>query len=773
MNSSKASPKVAAPHPKEAAARFISICSDLCINATETATVKSITRKTLPPDNIAVLTEAVTILAAIGIVAECEAQTYYEFAKRNTSTPNLNQRPQQKCYPVCFAIRRLYRYGNEYPQTRDESIRQLVSFAKRFPSREKFTGHMYYKHVIAWRDVFESYWEVVADAQHRGDHSRGDRQTDIVEFIEEQKISSLLTENTKLKFRIADALLGDRLVLGGAWPRQSVDRRRPRQIGSTVPVANTVLEEISGIAQMQSAIVEEPYMDDVGVSVAIQYPDGASTRDKQKVSRFATNIFARTNVRTLADMNTCSAVTYSDYLTYAAKMFPCAEYALFWLAAFPGIDVSRSIVLKASDEHIPDNDSILLDLSSKLLEYNILRRRRRSDNFTYETAGTMRLPIPEAVCAGLAQLIADNNQCDVIDSCGRLASAYSKTHSGLTPTLIRLRASSRIFVATRQFTELEFCAVSGRVVPALKGISAYYPKNVVNIVLKFSRAYESAAEDLGIVVPKLEGLPRLRSGSRNHLFCKPSPGIGAVQELMDAICRAYVENCVRLESLGCMVTPEDLVDALQLHETACYVLQQIALGIRPIGMVADYVAASSTMSAMAKDKGSRLFSERSYSPVSDRHAALLSCAQKNRLELQRALQFVGGALKFEEPNSSLACDFVPENGKNSFIAARLTNDYFRHRAPVASQIVDRNYASNWLRHVSTEYVSGLAPQWQLDELYSHRRIGREATSKWSTAGLSHFRELREGIDVLVAELVGDHLLAPVPSYSASPGIVSR
>lgn len=704
------------------------------------------------------------ILSEISLVTEHDVRTFRAFAQRSSDSPKLNQRSHQKCYPICFAIRRLFEKGRHFPRTRDQSIRILVACVQSYPQTEKFTGHMYYKHVIGFRDAFERYWEDVTDARERGDHSRGDRLADMVEFIDEQKKSSLLKDNTKLKFRIANALIDNRLLLGGAWPRGQIERKRHCRIGSCVSVSANTLEEITPIEHAQSARIEEPYMDDDGVSTAIQHADGATTRDKQKVTRFALTGFARTNVRTLADMNACSAVTYSDYLTHAAHSFADDEYALTWLAAFPGMDVSRPLAIRSSKDHMPFNDQLILDRSSHELLYNILRRRRRSDSATYEAAGIMRLPIPERVHYGLLQIAHAGNQHDTLDSCNRKAHAFSRKHLGLTATLNRLKATSRVLLAPRHFSELEFCAVSGRVVPALKGISAYYPHQVVPLASKFIQAYDTNLRELGIFGPSTDEITALSKGSQDELFCRPSPGILAVKELMDTICSTYIDSCAHLESLGLLATIEDLIGTLRLHEAGCYVLQQIALGIRPIGEIADFIAVSDSMGAMIRDKGSRLFSERSFSPLSHRHSKLLSCAHENRLLLHQFLTFSGLRLDFDEPNSSLACNFKSDPGDTAYKAVRMTNDFFRHKMPVVSKIVDRNYEPNWLRHVAAEYAAGMAPQWQLDEFFSHRRIGREAMSKWSTAGTSHFEPIKAHIDDLVSKLVAEPLLLPVPTY---------
>lgn len=760
-----------ASHPSIAAEDALSLYGSLCRNPAESDLIRSMVSKLLPPPDVRVFAAAMDILAEIGLIDETDAKLFRRIGERGSDDPALNRRAREKQYPVCFAILRLFENGHDFPETRDKSIQVLLASAQRHPPSEKFTGHVYYKHVISFRDAVERYWQKTREARKRGDRSRRDRWADVVKFIEKHKNGPTLKKNAKLKFETASHLLNEDLVLGGAWPRGQIARKRRCQIGSRVSVSEAVSAEAEATEYVQSAVVDEPFLDDHGLIAAIQFPDGATTLDKQKLIRGAVAGFARTNVRTMADMNACSAITYSDFLTHAYAALPDAEYALTWLSAFSGIDVFRRFTIGRNGGRMPLADDVVSDQSVAEIRYNILRRRSQTEPNSHETAGIMRLPIPQRVHCGLLEICEKGNQSEVLESCERVARAYSQKNSGLTPTLRRLRASARIFIAPKQFSELEFSAISGRVAPALKGISAYYPHRAVPLARKFALAYEAVLAELTILAPIPDELPSLADGSHDQLFCQPSPGMPAVRELMYLVSSAYEGSCARLESRGLLASIENLIGAVTLHETACYVLQQIALGIRPIGEVADFVAASAEMGALITDKGSRLFAERSFSPLTQRHSLLLSCAAENRQRLRDVLRFSGHRLVNDEAYSSLACRFEPVPGESAYQCLRLINDFFRYDAPVASTVVDSNYMPNWLRHVAAEDLKGKAYQWQLDEFLGHRRIGREVMVRWSTAGTSHFESLRTRIEDLVSELVDDVLLLPVPAFYS--GLTSK
>jgi hypothetical protein len=757
-----------APYPSIAADEIFTIYAALCLDPAETDTIRSLVSKLLPPPEIGVFAEVVEILAEIELISSHEASVFGHFAERNSSHPSLTARSRRKRYPLCFAIRDLMKNGRSFPSTREKSIRTLFGCAQCHPPTVQFSGNMYYRHVIGYRDVFLEYWKEVREAQQRGDNSRQDTWEDVLEFIEERPGRELTTEHQKTKFVITSHLIDGSFLLGGVWPRGEIAKRRHCRIGSQLSVSEALHKEADATVFVQSAVVAEPLVEDAGLSAEIQYPDGATTRDKQKINRVALAGFSRTNVRTVADMNGLSAVTYSDYLSYAASSFPDAAYALTWIAAFAGIDVSRRLAASDDSDRMPFNEDLVLDPSISGVRYHVLRRRSGIESIEYETAGVMRLPVPARVRRGLARICEADSQDEILASCNQAARDFSQKRPGLTPTLRRLKATARILLAPKQFSELEFSAISGRVVPALKGSSAYYPHQVVPLIRKFNLAYGTVLDELGIAAPGVDELPSITDGSNDQLFCLPSPGMPTVQELMEALSSAYKSCCAQLDAKGMLASVDDVVSAVMVHETACYVMQEITLGIRPVGAVADFIAASADMGVLVKDKGSRLFSERSFSPLTQRHWQLLSCAQENRHRLCAVLACKGRGLDCEE-NSSLACEVRSRLSGAGLELSRMTNQFFRADAPVAATIVDRTYMPNWLRHVAAEYLQGKAVQWQLDEFFGHQRTGREPMTKWSTAGTSHFESLQAVNEDLVQNLVGSVLLMPVPTYLAGFG----
>lgn len=573
-----------------------------------------------------------------------------------------------------------------------------------------------------------------------------------------------LAENTITKLARAGDMLGGRLTLGGVPAREPISREAPHDIGSLIRVTKSTQEAMASSERLQSTSISAPFADDGGVSCVVEFPESATIRDKHRTFRRATSGFARTNIRTVADMNALSSVTYGDYLELCATNMNSAEYALTWISALTGLDVSRSLRAKRLSRLTSLDDRIWVDAKHLSLEYNVLRRRDRDDPSRYESAGRMQLPIPERVHSGLLQIIEEDRLDEYVSQANAKARKFSKSHAGLTPTLNRLRASTRVFVAPTAFTELEFCAVSGRVPPALQAISTYYPHRRCDVVEKFCRAYDIVIRKFGWNFQDSIKMPR--SSQSDVLFCKPSVGTSAVSAILADLAEIYSRGCSRIADLGPLLRFEDVIPVLNVHETACYVVQQLAIGLRPIGVVGNCVIQPDTLSAMIQDKSSMTSAERSYSPICVDHARLIECSDQNREILRNVLRLVGNQLLFEDDVSSLSCEFHSADPRSPVLARRLTNHYLRHESRVAMNLTDIARQPNWIRHVATEYVGGAVPQWMADELFGHMRIGRQPMATWSTAGSSHVSRLREHLQSLLAATLDSRLLVSLPVPTA-------
>jgi len=776
VNSSKvAAATPASGHPDWVIDHCTTILLPFAASDIEVEAIRAIVTMTLPPPNLSWIQKLIHALRRLDLIEDSLANAWAAYAARNRQNQALDRPWQQKLYPVSATLMRLCKLAQQDRECGVLFIRKFLALVQDRPPPTQFSGHMYYKHIIAYRDACELYpfaqrtYAVSpgSDAASSLDPLSADAFAhplnpivSLERFATENAESALHKPNTRQKFLYVVELLQGSIRFGEAAPRGPIARRPNAGIGTPVQLAKATLQSIDDKRAIQSTTVSSPLQDDTGVTGDFIFPATATTRDKHHITRRAHNGFKRTNVRTIADMNALSRVTYQRYLIFAAANLEDSKYALVWLSAFPGIDVSRPFKIKKTRKVVPHDDEILIDEARCVIEYNILRRRDRLDPRKYETAGRMCLPIPRRVCSGLLALTAEEPQRKAIAATDQLAKRFAAANAGLSPTLRRLRASARLYLAPLAFSELTFCAVAGRVLPALKGISAYYPHQQGEIVKRFDRAYRAIVDALSL--GHAEEIVSPVPASTEPIFCKPSPGISVARDLLALIAERYERECSAIARQAPLVPLRHLVALINIHETACYVVQQLVTGLRPIGQVANLVTQQEARIAMVRDKSSMTAMERSYSPIGEQYRELLRCSQFNRKVLIDFLRATGLRLILTEERTDLACELCYSGEHESVTIERMTNRYFHTQSCVASYVSDYMHQPNWLRHVATEYFADKAPQWMLDEFFSHMRIGRQPLGRWSTAGAGHFEQLRRRTDQLLREIVDPRLLLRMP-----------
>ena len=764
-----------AGHPAEITAEVAARLLVFAESADEQRAIENIVRLTVSPPDLRVLRQLIDPLRTLRRLDDSAFAAAVGYLERNKDNDALISCWHEKAFPFPPTLLRLFNVSGDGLDCHVTFALRLVELGQRWPDPRHFSGHMYYKHLVAYRDVCRAFWlsrrtnqpssgspaplfePVAAVAKSLSSHP--DDLALLREFAEQGTRSPLRGNYGRIKYEYTAALLDGDLSFGDARPRGPLSRGGHQPLGTPIQIETSTCEALTTSDLIQSAKVSPVYLDDDGTSCSIEFPGGATTKDRQRILQRAANGFARTNVKTAADMAMLSRVTYRDYLAFAAEHLDPPKHALAWLSAFPGIDVTRPLALRASAKRTARNDQILLDPTQHLIEYNVLRRSDRLDPAQYETAGRMQLPLPPGVGKGLLEIIDKEDQAQQMGSADRVAERFSRSHPGLTPTLNRLRASARFFLAPLEFSELAFCAVSGRVTPALKGISAYYPHVCRDIVGHFCKAYGSLTRDLGL---ESWGSVKVPPSCQEQIFCRPSPGIESIQMLLGRLADLYEARCAEIKNLGRLSKPEDLIHALQAHEIACYIVQQLAVGLRPIGKLATVIVVPDLLIAMIRDKSSMFASERSYSPITRTHRRLIDCSAQNRSALQRSLRWSGRELVFDEEIFSLAVELRCAGCREPVFGSRMTNDYFHNRSCIAAEVRDLARQPNWIRHVAIAHLAGCAPQWMLDELFGHTRIGRQPFGRWSTAGGSHFQHLRDCLERLLDQNVDPRLFTSLP-----------
>lgn len=718
----------------------------------EQAAIEEVIELAHPSPSLNDLETASTLLVALGYISDETNASIDSYLTRNASEESLTASYDEKVFPTYHFIRRLFAGLDRHVDSTQPALELIWWLLSALPEISKFSGRELYEHHLALRKLYKRYFR-------SNDFSPNNLLPNFKTYLLKLNSASLNTAHTLnqikdcLKLLDGDLRLGERQWHGGHEGGSKPNMEFALDSGPS--------DEMSPAPYIQSTAVSEAFLEDHEddtnntLTLTLNLPQGSTAKDKRSVVKQSVNGFERRNVTNKSDMRACSEITYTDYISFAYDTASAPAFALTWLAAFAGFDTSRPIRIGTG---VPKHEEALLDAQKSRLGYNVIRRVRKEDNTRYETAGTMYLGLPSEIRDGL-NLLCDAESPDAIeDECEKVSRKFAESNPGLRPTLPRLRNSAVMHVALKEMSHLEAGALGGRIAPSLKGASAYYSIQSRDLNSKFRAAYEGAIEKLGIACPRF--LKKSIVLPNHRIFVRRNFKLHAVEELLTAIADGYATESEALKRRGPLTKMEEVVAAVQLHEVARYVLQQTYMGLRPIGDVAA-LQISRSGHALVCDKASRLFSERSYTPICDKHLQFISISEQNREILKRFALYSGIEVVEEEAKSDLASVFRYVEGDAAVLSQRLTNDFFRHQAPVAASHVDPQIQPNWMRKVAANAHWRRAPQWMLDELLGHRRCGREPFGHWSTADARNFQNLREFIDTLVEKTLDHRLLQPI------------
>lgn len=748
-------------HPQVTVESMINKLAPLANTDDQRCAIRSIVRLALPASNIKELVRVSTILYVSRLIDRDVHRSFYRTVSRVLNNTNFESPRSLKHYPYFYAIRILYEAGRQHSLDGVNAVRYFVRLGNSWPKNSQYSATMYYKHSTAFRHVCLEYWRRLSSSSPQRTITKECFSVRLLVFVRTQLLSKGISRAFRRNLLLTEGLLDGTLMLGGAIPRSKVFGRKSHDIDSNVSPSSALLDSITGTTILNSAIVECQWLDDAGIHARINYPPRSTTKDRHRIDGHVRNGFARTNVRTTADMSSCSLVTHRDYLVQAAAALDDASYSLIWLVAFTGIDFLRPIRPQFNPDTVPENDEILVSVVDTSVQYKVLRRYQRDDPSKYRSCGIFKLPVPNRVASGLTEIANLGTQFSCVDAGNRFAKKYSVSNSGLTPTLNRLRSGARTHFVPLGLTELDFAVVSGRVPPAIKAISSYYPHSSLEVANKFSKTYQTACSSW--ILPKALrcDFPRQVVRRRDAVLCKPADAIDALDNVLGSIAKQYSTYCRSVVDHIGRIDIDKLLAAVNLHELACYSLQELGVGLRPTGKRARFVAVNPMLGAMTADKASRLFSERSYSPITKPHWQLLQTCRLNRAELAKQLRYVGKHLVLAEASSDLAI-VVEKATRNSMVSGiRMTGSRFRQSLSMVPGILDYRPRTNWLRHFVADCIGGNVPQWQADEFLAHRRVGREPLGRWSTAGPANLQDVRQLLTDLHTRILPEILFVPI------------
>ena len=696
----------------------------------------------LPPPNPGALLSAAKVVRTHAPDHRADVETLISFLETVESEPGTYSGEE---YPVFYATEKIGHVNNPGP------ILTIVvnRFFGRWSTSPMFKVNAYYKDILAIRDTL-----CRANAEEGIDLSTVRSTDDLQEhlkFLKEKFPNTPVFSNQRRKIVTTMGLLSARREIGLA--RRIVVTQRTRR-GSVI---GTKIDVPRSFVRRQQALEQDLRAEERGVEYTQRVYENSTIKDRSSRSRDLMRGFARSSVPNCSEMSCCSFVTYQEFLEFARCSASPFDYSLVWLSAIAGLDVDRPLRVVKQDGEDPKGDEILVTPSA--INYHVIRRGFGKRNDEFETAGVMSLLIPDIVRHGLESHDIATGARRPSKRIYALGRKFGLAKPGLVPTARRLRASSQVHFRPLGLSELQYCAISGRVSAQLKAKSHYYCLEVRDVNDALLRAYEMACKSW----PGLRDAPVISKNlrSQSYVFSKPAATAGDIRFVLESLGNQYKKCLETACQTGHLM---DILRAVEVHQVAAYVLQEFGAGLRPVGDVAQ-LTIQSELGAMTCDKASRLFAERSFSPVSGPHLKVAVAARANRRLLSRLLAGAGVEESVKPKGAvthDLACSYKLTQG--GVARTRMTGVLARKYLRSTGMSSALPSVANWIRRSFAQAIGHIIASWAADEILGHRRVGREPTSSYSTAGVSQFENARICLEAIHHVVISEKLFEPI-SYS--------
>ena len=149
----------AAKHPDEAAQSTIDQIPNTWESVAQENAVSEVIKLSLPPPYPDNIMKSATILRVCGVISKDRYRQVWRFVATNRPRFATAKRYREQEYPICCALERLYTEGRKRQDQGIQAVRLLTNLAGRIPQRAKFSGGMYYRHILALRETIISYWK--------------------------------------------------------------------------------------------------------------------------------------------------------------------------------------------------------------------------------------------------------------------------------------------------------------------------------------------------------------------------------------------------------------------------------------------------------------------------------------------------------------------------------------------------------------------------------------------------------------------------------------
>jgi hypothetical protein len=154
------SQRITAKHPAETAEQILEQLPQVWESDAQHAVVRTVIETALPPPRPDNILRSATILRVSRVIDKNHHRLVWRYVAANRGKfQKFKNRPKETEYPIFFTMCRLYIEGRNHNKQGVEAVRLVTKLAKKLAPRTKFSGEMYYRHILALRDTTISYWK--------------------------------------------------------------------------------------------------------------------------------------------------------------------------------------------------------------------------------------------------------------------------------------------------------------------------------------------------------------------------------------------------------------------------------------------------------------------------------------------------------------------------------------------------------------------------------------------------------------------------------------
>jgi hypothetical protein len=477
---------------------------------------------------------------------------------------------------------------------------------------------------------------------------------------------------------------------------------------------------------------------------------------------------ARRNIDSIFDPNRLSPGIIARYFDYSVNVHPLL-LAYNWLCLFTGINWKILTALQCGPSSTSRPELPYLNLSTGILQYTILHGATEFDSsdFSLHPSALMCLSLPEMVLTAIRQCEQHNPLLGIDEQAQLQAKYFARSFQvSPTPTPERLNATFRttIGVFSGHLDELEAACIQGEVPFHLRAQAKYRRFSLLVLNRKHRASVVDFTEYLYRIVPPTNVFSQFQPvytavlpdgfvGSQ--VYCPPE----VYQKFLAATYQQYSRFHRSAGRMAHRQRLNDWVALINLQQLNLYVVEQITLGIRPVGEMLEIEITDLHHGCLVRDKASAEYTELTHSPLLPLLEAQLAACQHGLQRFKQFLRVNRISLNIDEDVVKESLAFVVSHtivsGETEVRLSRMHGSDFERLLVQLSldQAFDRPVdATNTFRHfLATELVSALSPV-ALSEFLGHQRRGLEYYSPWSTVRGPLLPKITKAIEAIIENI---------------------